>query len=130
MVRSNGQGGGDDAGFVAVDALVALAILSTTIALSIQSADVARRTADRAAETHRAKAVLQQLLKDADAAPGVAAGRSGALDWRRTVAPIPLGVGQTAATRLCRHSVEVRPGDAPRVYRASTVRLCPREGAR
>ena len=51
-----------EAGIAAVDALVGLVILSTTIALSLQALDTGRRAADLAAETRRADVVLRQRL--------------------------------------------------------------------
>lgn len=123
----------DDAesGFVAVDALVALAILSTTVALSIRTADTAWRTSDLAVETRNAQAVLEQALEYPAASPGSVSGRSGAFDWKVVISPMPLPAGASQADRLCQHFVEVRAGDSRRTFHASTVKACPpQEGPR
>ncbi|MBS0297122.1 MAG: hypothetical protein JSR45_12490 [Proteobacteria bacterium] len=115
----------DEAGFVAVDALVALAILSATVALSIRTADTARRTASLAVETREAQAVLEQVLESPVRSPGSISGRSGAFDWKLVISPLPLATGSSQADRLCQRTVEVRRGDDARMFRASTVRACP-----
>jgi hypothetical protein len=121
-----------DEGFVAVDALVALAILSATVALTLQTADVARRTATTAAQMRRAQALLEQVL-DAESAPGSTSGQSEAFAWRVEVAALPLNPGQSQAMRLCRRAAQVTleggVSASAHVYRASTVRLCPRPDA-
>jgi hypothetical protein len=113
----------DDEGFAAVDALVALTIFATTIALVLQGAHTARRLAEAAAETRQATALGQYLLGTAPKAPGVSSGRSDGFVWKVNVAASPApGLAQVA---LCHRSIELTGAASGRRYAFSTADICP-----
>lgn len=120
--RSNHRGPHADAGFAAVDALVALVVLSTCLGLTLAAAHASRRAGDAAAEYGQAQALLRYLVQTAPATPSRADGRSGALAWTREVSQIG---GQSMRPRLCRVQVELRGDKSRRRYRLATDRACP-----
>lgn len=112
-----------DDGFAAVDALVALTIFATTIALVLQGAHTARRLADVAAEMRQATVLGQYLLETAPKTPGVSSGRSDGFVWKADVAASPApGLAQV---ELCRRSVELTGAASGRRYAFSTADICP-----
>jgi hypothetical protein len=112
-----------EAGIAAVDALVALTILSATITLSLQALDTARRVADLAAETHHADVFLRRLLDAPVSSFGLISGRSDRFDWRMSV------IAQTAASganpSLCRRAIALTSIKSGRSYAAATIAACP-----
>ncbi len=112
----------DEAGFAAVDALVALVVLSTCLGLTLAAAHASRRAGDTAAEFSQAQALLRYLAQTAPAAPDRAEGRSGAMAWTRVVAPLG---GPSMRPRICRVTVELRGDRSRRRYQVATDRACP-----
>jgi hypothetical protein len=112
-----------EAGFAAVDALVALVVLSTCLSLALAAAHAARRAGDVAAEYGQAQALLRYLVQTAPAMSNRAEGRSGALAWTREVSPTG---GQSMRPRICRVQVELRGDKSRRRYRLATDRACPK----
>ena len=124
LARSVGSDDGPDAGTAAIDAMVALAMLSSTIALSIAAARQADIMGTRARETRAASALLSQKLDDAaQASPGVQDGVDGRFVWRsatfQTLTP-----GDTELTRLCTTTVTLTPAGTRRSYHGSTTGRC------
>lgn len=113
-----------------MDALVALVVLSTTIALALQAADTARRAARQAAEMRRAEALMRHLLDGPVSTPGTRKGAAGELDWRVVVTAS--AAGASSETRICELRVELRGRASRRAYVGQTVEVCPPpiEGAR
>ena len=77
-VRPAGEAARRDEGFAAVDALVALSLLSVTLILSLQAADVARRSA--LARIGGFAAIRGELIDDCSLAAKIKAGGSIRLD--------------------------------------------------
>ena len=115
--------GGGKAGFAAVDALVALAIFATTIALVLRCVDTARHIALAAAETRRANVLGQYLLESSPKAAGSWAGRSDGFVWRINVTNST--VDNQPQIRLCRQSVGLRAAGSGRRYGLATTQICP-----
>jgi len=114
----NGQ-----AGFAAVDALVALVILSTTLAMGLVATDSARKVAASAAAIRRAEALARDLLADSPYRVGISSGRSAGLDWRLEVTPLS-PVSTAERSRLCQASAAIRAGARGRTFTLTTVDAC------
>jgi hypothetical protein len=102
-----------EAGFAAVDALTALAILATTIALSISALSVARRASVAASETNAARTTLLQVLGDAPRLPGVYSGTIGAFDWSLRIHE---ETPPNSPARLCRQRASLHGRVSGRSY--------------
>ena len=114
----------DDQGFAAVDALVALTLLSLTIGLSLVGAQTAQRAAARAQEARRASNVLRALLEVTPAGSAERQGSDGAFAWRYVAAPLT-DQGAVPPLRLCRRSAEATSLQGGRRYRLETLAPCP-----
>jgi hypothetical protein len=120
---SRGEG---EAGFAALDALVALTVVGLLCALSVQAASMSSR-ATRMAHW-RAAAIAEIDLRLATAWPRLngAGTLSGGPDasggaWRVEAHELARTQG---AAGLCRVSAEVRPRGAARSFRVETLRVC------
>jgi len=120
--RSRGAVGRE--GFAAVDALVALMILSATIILSLGAAQVARRATGEAVQMRRADQALQGLLQTTPHGIGVVQGRAAGFLWWVTTTP-SAGEARTGAVQVCARAAEVQALGDHRRYRMSTIELCP-----
>jgi hypothetical protein len=127
-VRRGVSGQAAEAGFAAIDALTALAILSVTLGLAVQAVDTARRTALAALEARRAEAALDGLLGPQARALGVTTGAWPGFDWSLQVEPLDPAT-DASPSRLCRRALALTARPSGRVYRASTVGPCPRPEA-
>lgn len=116
-----GGGRESSAGFAAVDALTALAILATTIALSIVALSVARRAAAAAAESGAARAVLLMILNEPPRPAGEYTGVSGAFDWALQVR---VESPPSAPMRICAERASARLRSGGRRYDLETRRPC------
>lgn len=106
-----------------MDALVALTILTATIALSLEAATNAAHAAAAADEVRRAHTLLHYLLQSRQTGEN---GRSDPFAW--SVEVTPLGATQAgAALQLCRHAAEVRDQRSGRRYALATITACPAE---
>jgi hypothetical protein len=117
----------DEAGFAAVDALTALVILSTTIALSIGALSSARKIQQAASETSAARAALQLLVVEASRPPGDYSGVSGQFDWTIHVSEL---AGPSTSLKLCQQAASIRPRTGHRRYDLETQRPCPPDAPR
>jgi hypothetical protein len=104
-----------------VDALVALTILAATIALALQAAGSARRTAAAAEEIRSANTLLAYLVQTY---PTDQQGRSGAFTWSVEVTPLSTAKAG-GALRLCRDAVQVKSQRTNRRYALATLEACP-----
>lgn len=116
------------AGFAAVDALVALVILSSALGLSLVATQNARKVATQAARTRQAEALCRYLLVTGAGVVGVTAGRSSGLDWRLDVKRVSTDP-RAPESRLCDASVAVRAQDGGRTFAMSTTAACQEEPA-
>jgi len=108
----------DRAGYVAVDALVALAILSTVLALSIQLVASAWKTSRTAAELRAAQTMLRWSSANGPQSALNAAG--GGFRAVQTIDRTRVG-----DLELCHRSTTLRADNSRRTYRQSTRTVCP-----
>lgn len=124
--------GRDQEGFAAVDALVAVTILSSSLALSLMAAQVGGRASRSAAETRDAEMLLRRNLEATAGQAGVWTGRDQGLDWR-VEAHVSDAASATAAGPARLAAPCVRSGSAKaaggRTYRLATVDICLPEAA-
>ena len=114
----------DDAdGFAAVDALVALTILSTTLILSLGAAETARRASVSAAETRQASELLHYLIDATPGRIGAASGRASGFDWRVDVRVSAAAHGPVL--QLCDRSARLTSRQSGRRYALASARICP-----
>jgi hypothetical protein len=126
--RSAGRGVGNKAngarsGYAAVDAMIALAILSTTIVLSLTAIRTAHGAASIVVETRQARQELQYLLDNAPRAFGVQGGRAGGFDWRLATQS-GTDVSPSGA-QICDRAAQVRSLSSGRRYGLATSEICP-----
>jgi hypothetical protein len=107
----------------AIDALVALAILSATIIMSLKSVETARQAAALAVETRQADLELRRMLDQPITSVGVSSGRTALFDWKS--AAIPTGASSNPAVRMCRRKIEFVNRTDGRRFRAAGLSLCP-----
>lgn len=113
-------------GYAAVDAIVALTILATTLALAVGAAASARRAAQVAVEVQGATTLLRRLVDSPVSAEE--AGRVPMFDWRVSVEPMP-GAWPDAAIQLCRRTAEARARRSGRRYHFASIVACPMKDA-
>jgi hypothetical protein len=106
-----------------VDALVALTIFATTIALVLQNASTARRLAEAASETRQAAALGQYLLETTIKTPGLSSGRSAGFLWKVNVVATP--AAGLAQVELCKRSASLTAASSGRRYALATAEICP-----
>ena len=112
-----------DEGFAAIDAVVALAILTTTIILSLGAAGTAARLFAAAAETSQAKGELGYLLDSGPRAIGLASGEGAGFSWQiRTEPEQGMRLGQA---QICRRAATVRSQASGRRYSLVSTAICP-----
>jgi hypothetical protein len=112
-----------EAGFAAVDALVALTILATAIGFSMGAVSIARRSAGAAEEAHAARTQLQYLIETASKDTNV---RTGGFVGRVSLAELP---GDTSGPRLCRRTASLHSVRSGRDYGLSVLGFCPAEAS-
>ena len=106
-----------DPGFAAVDALVALLILSSTLVLSLSGLQTAARLSRIAAETAEATSIARGVLAN----PAGEDGHAGDLSWSvktQSAAAAASGSG------LCQRRVLIHSIRDGRVYRFATAGAC------
>jgi hypothetical protein len=115
------QQAGSKDGFVAVDVLVALAILATTLAFATNAAVVGHKTAVLARETRSARTLMVSLLERRAWPAGVHRGATADFVWTMAVESL----ASATTSRLCRSRLEVNGKRSGRNYRLSTINPCP-----
>lgn len=115
---------GDQAGFAAVDALVAVTILSSSLALSLMAAQIGARASRTADETRTAETLLRERLERTAGQAGAWSGRDNGLDWR-----VEAHVSGAGSPRLAAPCTRVASAKAAggRTYRIPTVDICQAE---
>ena len=114
---AEGQGG-----FAAVDALVAITILSSSLALSLTAAQIGVRASRTAAETRDAELILRDQLEITAGQVGVWSGRDQGLDWR--VEAWLANSGRVDQTGSCVRTALAKAVRTGRTYRLATVDTC------
>ena len=115
------RGHSDERGYAAVDALVALTIISLTVILSLSAFQQAGRAARAAAEVQAAKLLLARLADAEPKALDGSSGRTPAFDWVVQTQP----TGAQALVEVCRRAVDLVSRDGRRRYALTTLVTCP-----
>jgi Tfp pilus assembly protein PilV len=110
-------------GYALTDALIAMLILSTSLVLGLSALSQARRVADVARETRRAKVLVAYLLEAAPHTYGSSAGTRGGFAW--TVETTATGAERPI--EICHRAVALRASGSGRTYGAATLEPCPLE---
>jgi hypothetical protein len=113
-----------DGGFVLADALTALSILSTTIALGLGTASVAHKISHAVAETREARVSLAYLMDRPMPEMRDDTSMDGQFRWRLSLNP----TGQSrfgGAASLCDRTAEVTSLVSHKTYKATRLQVCP-----
>lgn len=120
--RLAGRCGGSTDGYMAVDALVAMTILASTIVFALAAAHQGLRASRTGLEVRQANDLLAFLLETTGDAAGVVEGQTKQFLWRLAVdEPIP----SSAAASLCTHTVTLTSRRTAKTYAARTAEVCP-----
>jgi len=111
-----------DGGFASVDALVALTLLTITIALSMAALATAKRAATTAVEHRQATSLLRYLALTSQPVIGRTDGVTGAFGWSVTVAAASPPAPKAPPT--CSVQVGLINRQTKRHYNLSTLELC------
>ncbi len=117
----SGQGG-----FAAVDALVAVTILSSSLALSLTAAEIGLRASRTAAETRDAEMILRGGLESTAGQAGAWSGQARGMTWR-----VEAHFADAASLRRggpCARTASVKATGGGRTYRMTTMDACLPEG--
>lgn len=110
-----------DAGYAAIDALMALVILSTAVILSLQAMAGAKQAAALAWEVRRAKVLTIQLLETGPRRFEEATGSDREFDWRL----VTQATGAERPIAICRRAVSLVSRARHKSYSTSTLVTCP-----
>lgn len=112
-------GGQDEDGYAAVDALVALTMLATTIVLSIAATHAGLRAAAAALEARQSTLLMKDLIARGETGPSTVQAKDDRYAWR-------LVVGAPTATSIatCAQTAEVTALRTGRRYRLATSKIC------
>jgi hypothetical protein len=116
----------DQAGYAAIDALVALMILSSTLICGMTAAHQSTTAAEAAFELRRANDLTGFLLETSPVEPGQTVGTTDGFGWRREVSSPVLTFGPGA---VCVRAVSLANTKSHRVYTAKTSAICEPEKA-
>ena len=117
---------GDSDGFAAVDGLVALTMLATTMILVLGAASSAQRAAATVHEIGQANRLISFLMNTPKARTGDWAGIDRGLKWRLEITPVT-DPALRPDWRLCRRSADVVSIRTQRRYGVSSAEVCPKE---
>ena len=115
----------EEGGFAAIDALVALMILATTIALCLRAVETARKAAVAANETRYATQLLRDLLDASPRKLGTLMGHTPDFAWRLDMSPAFTALELPGGT-LCERSAKLVNIDSGRAYSLATTEACPK----
>jgi hypothetical protein len=110
-----------DAGYVAVDAMVALLIVALTVILSLTVAERAGRAAQLAQDTRQADSLLRDLLVSGPRSLQMVSGVTGGYQWSIETQI----TGADRPIEVCRRFVQIASPAPVRRYWASTMEPCP-----
>jgi hypothetical protein len=112
-------------GYAALEALMAMLLLSLSLSFGLAAYGQARRAADAALEIDRARGLIDDLLAgDADRL-GAESGVSGRFSWTRDLQKTASG----GLVEICRRSVSVVNARTGRRYAMARLQACPVEVA-
>ena len=123
IVPSRSRVSAPASGFASVDALVALTILTATLALVLQNAHTAKKLAAAADEMRAAQSMGQYLLETGELTPGLRTGRSGGFKWSLQVDAST--VANNTQTRICGRKAAITAEASGRHYDFSSAAPCP-----
>ena len=116
-------------GFAAVDALVALTILASTLALGLEALISTRRVAFSASETRQAQVLLEHLVARETRSGLSEAGSLAGVNWRTSTSYLPADPGAWGLS-LCRRLAQATSARSGRRYTLATAGFCrPAKGA-
>jgi hypothetical protein len=118
IAQPSGHG---DAGYAAVDALVALTIISGALVGSYQVLQQARAISDTASEARRAEARLRSLLEATPRDMTVRSGDDEGFRWRMVTEV----TGADRPIAVCRRAATLVSDTSGRAYSAATLETCP-----
>ena len=121
MRRDPGPEAGQD-GFAAVDALVAITILSLSLALSLTAAQAGVRASRAAGETRDAELILRDHLEQTDGRAGVWSGQGQGLVWHIEAHAAEITPAGKAGP--CLRVASAKALRTGRLYRLATVDVC------
>ena len=110
-----------DAGFLALDALIGLSILSISLALTLNALGVSRRLADASLELRRANQLAISLCQ-ANGPSTSSSGVDSGFRWSLDVAADP---PTAPSPRLCRRHARLVSLRTARTFEASATQVCP-----
>lgn len=111
-----------EAGYAAIDALVALMILASTLVCTVSATHGSRTVADAALELRKANELASYLLETSPATPGETTGAADGFSWTRTVAE---PVDTFGASAICERRVVLTGVRDKRRFEARTSAVCP-----
>jgi hypothetical protein len=123
LVRMQPAGDGSSDGYAAVDAMVALVILSISITFALGAAQTARRAAVAAEETRRATALMRYLVDEAPQATAVETGTANGFTWRVQVRPA--ANTSVPSSFVCDRTTELVSNTSHRRFHLEGAAVCP-----
>jgi hypothetical protein len=122
--RLRGFGRAGEAGYAAVDALVALMIFASTLVCAVSATHGSRMAADAALDFRKANELSAYLLETSPATPGETSGETDGFAWTRTVMQPVDTFGPGA---ICEHRVALTALRDKHKFSAKTNAVCPAE---
>ena len=108
-------------GYAAVDALMALLILSMALIMSFQALQQAGKVSVAAWEVRRADTLLSYLIQTTPPSFEVKTGQDQGFDWRVETD----ATGAARPIEICRRSVTLHGLASGRTFAAATLQVCP-----
>jgi hypothetical protein len=121
FVRASHAADGQD-GYAAVDALVALMILASTLVAALSATHGSRLVADAALELRQANELSAYLLETSPRTPGETSGEAEGFAWTRQVSE---PVATFGAGAICERRVALTGLRDHRLYTTRTNAVCP-----
>jgi hypothetical protein len=107
---------------MAVDALVAMTILASTIVFGLAAAHQGLRAARAGLEVREANDLLKFILENSHSATGLTTGQTDLFNWQLAVSD---PVASAAAASLCGHEALLTSRRSLKTYLARTDEICP-----
>jgi len=114
-----GEGARHDAGFIMLDALTGVVIVSLMMAVCLATVKITRSQARAAADMKDAKALLSSLMETTPRTPGSYAGKSGGLSYAVEVTETSIG-----DSHLCEIAASVKSALHAHIYHLTGTRWC------
>lgn len=111
-----------EAGYAAIDALVALMILASTLVCAVSATHNSRTLADAALELRKANELTGYLLESSPTTPGETTGKAEGFTWTRTIEE---PVDTFGASAICERRVVVTGIRDKRRFETRTNAVCP-----